>query len=386
MPDVFGRTPQSYRHFDALIAQKCLDEYLEGRAQRASERIGIAVPRHDLNVRVTRSAEGNAQVLAWATNSIEAIQSMIDEVFYTEDRTAEMVPIESNIAEGAQTYAYRVVDRVGKGRFIEYDGTSAPSASVGVRLVPYQIAYAGIIASWTLQDLRAAMMTGVALDSETIMAATTGARDHIETVAFTGDDERGFKGLINQPTATSNKNRVTHVNATAAHTAEGKSVGGDESLISKLTPDEMVAFLQRYTTQVITSTKEVFGRTIMGDLCIYMPIAQAATLNETRLPDTGMNVWQYFAQNNSWSSYTGRAPTLKWLAELGEVTATVNNAADTRAIWAVKSKQVMEMAIPIMPRVITVLNEGYRICAPLEYRLSGLNVKRPRSIIYVDGV
>ena len=46
----------------------------------------------------------------------------------------------------------------------------------------------------------------------------------------------------------------------------------------------------------------------------------------------------------------------------------------------------MEMAIPFEPRALTVLNEAYRIIAPMEYKISGLNVKHAAAIRYVDGV
>ena len=46
--------------------------------------------------------------------------------------------------------------------------------------------------------------------------------------------------------------------------------------------------------------------------------------------------------------------------------------------------RVAEVALPISPRVIMTLDEGYRICAPMEYTMSGVNMKRPDGWHYYD--
>ncbi len=145
-----------------------------------------------------------------------------------------------------------MVDHVGLGRFIDNDGDSAPSANAGVRLVPYPLEYAGIVPEWTIEDLRRAMFTGVALDAETVTAAIRGAMDHIETVGLEGDASRRLKGLTNL--ATTGAGKVSRSDAASA--------------ISALTPDDMVKFLQAEALKIITDTKEVFGRTLRSGLCI----------------------------------------------------------------------------------------------------------------------
>jgi len=374
MADIFGREIYDYQHL----------RYLEesGRLQTAQQQWARqrGYPPHDFhaleNLRAqpihTRTEE-SAQAFGFVTNNLQAIQAMIDEILYTEDRLTEMVPLAMDVPENVATYAYRVIDRAGEGAYISFDGTDAPAAMVSQFLVPYALEYAGIVPRWTMEDFRRAQAAGLPLDTETIEAGTRGAMNHMERVAFTGDDSRNQKGLTNQPVPTINDtptgNQVYYRSAT--------------DQVQSMDADAMVAFLQSHTTNIITQTQEVFGRTLTGDLCIYMPIAAAAAVSETRLSDTGMNVWEYFSRNNSWLSYTGRMPTLKWLAEL-DTAGAVSSGGNDRYIWAVKDRRVMEMAVPIMPRVLSVLNNAYSISAPIEYKMSGLNVKRPTSIIYVD--
>lgn len=370
MPDIFGREIHDYTHLSMLQRRGMLDETLRLRAQEATYRSGHATPPHSFTTLgmngMTSRDESNAQALGFLTNNLQAVQSGLDEIFYTQDRTAEMVPIISNIPEGAATYAYRVIDRAGRGRFIEFDGSTAPSANVSVRLVPYGLEYAGIVPEWTMEDLRRAMFTGVPLDGETMDAAARGAKDHIEEIAFKGDANRNFVGLTNLPTT--GDRAVNHSNSTAT--------------IDSMTGDDLVIFLQKQVTKLVEDTAEVFGRTIVGDMCIYLPISQATKVTNHRLTDINMSVWSYFENHNTWYSYTKRKPMLKWLSEL-KGAGTSNS---DRMIIALKDTKIMELAIPFYPRVLTTINKGFTVCAPMEYKMSGLNVKRPSSIYYTDRV
>lgn len=374
MADIFGKEQRDYAHL----------RYLEqaGRLQAAQREWTQArgYPSHDFNALdrflqgpVWTRTEESAQAFGFVLNNLQAVMAMIDEILYTADRLTEMVPLAMDVPEGAATYSYRVLDRAGEGDFISFDGTDAPSAAVSQYNVPYTLHYAGIVPKWTIEDMRRARMTGLPLDTETIEAAVRGAMNHIERVAFTGDTPRALQGLTNLPVpsidATPSGNQVYYRSAT--------------DQIQSMTAEATINFLQEQTTRVITQTQEVFGRTLMGDLCIYMPLEAAAHVSETRVLDTGMNVWEYFSRNNSWFSYTGRAPMLKWLAEL-DTAGAVSGGTNDRYIWALKDRRVMELAVPIMPRVLNVENKSYTICAPMEYKISGLNVKRPQAITYID--
>ena len=134
---------------------------------------------------------------------------------------------------------------------------------------------------------------------------------------------------------------------------------------------------------VIEDTMEVFGRTIRSGLTVYLPVAQFNRITSEPIGDNSdKSIWQYVQQHNPWMEYTGMAPMLRAVIELK---GAGPSDAD-RMIVAVNDRRVMEMAVPIMPRILTTINKGYSICAPMEYKMSGLNVKRPNTIRYYDGV
>lgn len=373
MPDIFGRELHDYKHLRALQERGLLET-----AQRSwAEERGI--PPHDFNAlgsmngRFHNRLESTAQAVGYMTNNLQAIMAMIDEVLYTENRLSEMMVLAYDVPDGAATYSYRVVDRVGEGRFIEFDGTSAPPASASQRIVPYTLHYGGIIPEWTVEDVRRAMYGGFPLDTETIEAGARGAMNHIERVGFTGDTDYGLYGLTNQPVPTID----------TAPSGNQVYLQSAADQVQSMTPDNMLTFLQSVTTDLIENTEEVVGRTIRGELCIYMPLRASSAVLQTRIDDTNISVWDFFARNNDWLDYTGAPPMLKRLKELDSA-GTVSGGGNNRYIWAIRERPVMEMAVPIMPRVLGIQDTGYKICAPMEYKVSGVNVKRPQTIIYVD--
>ena len=364
MPDIFGREALNYRHMQAMHSRdpSILEGFLEQRAH------ALQGKRHDFAaLDGQRFAHAEAQPIGYMTDNLQAILSVVEEVLYTDFRLDGFIPIFTTVPEGAKTYSYRVLDRVGRGRFIDNDGSNAPSANTSLSLVPYTLEYAGIVPEWTVEDVRAAMFGGVALDAETIVAATTGAMDHIETVGLMGDAEHGLKGLVNQ--RTTGANSVARADAAAT--------------IDSMTGDEIVEFLQKEVTTLITSSAEVFGRTIRTGLCIYLPLEQGAIVNNKRLTDIEKTTWEYFAEHNLWFTYTGQRPMLKLVAELkGAGQGTDKN----RMIVGLMHERVMEMAMPISPRLLGLYDRGYTICAPMEYKISGLNLKRPAGVRYIDGI
>ena len=365
MPDIFGHEALGYSHMRDMhaLAPEVLEAYLTQQAQASRGR------RHDFNALngEQRVNMAEAEPIGYMTDNLQTVQAFVEEVLYTDYRLDEFLPIITNVPEGAVTYSYRVLDRVGRGRFIDNDGSMAPSANASLTNIPYSLEYAGIVPEWTREDIRRAMHGGVALDTETVRAATTGAMDHIEQVGLEGDSARGLKGLVKLPIT--GAGRIAHETLAAE--------------LSTLDGDGVVAELQKQVTKLITDTSEVLGRSIRSGLCIYLPLEQADLVLNKRLTDIDKTAWEYFQVHNLWYAYTGELPQLKMVAELDGAGSTSGN---NRMIVALKNERVMEMAMPISPRVIGMYDKGYTVCAPMEYKVSGLNVKRPEGIRYVDGV
>lgn len=363
MPDIFGKEIHDYALLNAMAKKKILDSHNEQLKIRGLSHNFDALPGiHNPKIVPLNDIEAAAQALGFVTNNFQAIQAMVEEILYTDFRLDNYFPIITTIPEGAKTYSYKVINKYGRGKFIDNSGKDANRASASMQNVPYGLEYAGIIPSWTLEDIRGAAFSGIPLDTHTIQAGTDGCLDHIEIVGLTGAAGRGFTGLVNQTDIPASNSAKT---------------------IANMTADEMVTFIQNGVADIIEQTAEVMGIRIKSGMMIYVPIAQQALLLHTKLAtDASKTVWEYVSVNNLWTARTGETLKLEGVAEM----AGAGEGATDRSLFGFNNERIMEMAMPIQPRVIRLLDLHYGVDAPMEYKISGLNVKRPTAMRYYDSI
>jgi len=340
--NIFGKTHDQYKHLTKLKDNGLLDSHLNA-----------------LKTNFTDAAEPS-QGFGFATNNLQAIQSEIEEVLYLKFRLDQFVPINSAIAEGANSYAYRVKNQYGEAGFIDSYGKNAQSASASYELLSSVILQGGIDAMWSLQEVRSAQFAGIPLQSDTIEAATKACMDHIEKVGLLGDAGKGFEGLVNNSDIP---------DTTAASTLELAS--------------DPVKYINDYINQVIVDTNTIASNRITSGLTIYLPVTQYNFVATNGYGDNkDKSVMEFLKSFNAWTAQTGNPIEFRSVIEL----AGAGAGSSDRMLVGFNEKSVMEMGNPIMPRVITLMNEGRFFRAPLEYSISQLNVKRPGACLYVDGV
>lgn len=340
--NVFGKTLDEYKHIKKLKDKGQLDRHL--KALRTSF-VDAAEP---------------SQGFGFGTNNLQAIQSEIQEVLYLNFRLDKFVPINNAIAEGANSYAYRVKNQYGEANFIDSYGKNAQSADVSYELLSSVILQGGIDAMWSLQELRSANYAGIPLQTDTIDAATRACMNHIEKVGLVGDASKGFEGLTNNSDIPTETADTTLANASDA-----------------------ADYINAYINQVIVDTNTIASNRITNGLTVYLPVTQFNFLATKKYSDVAdKSVMDYLKTFNAWTAQTGNPIKFESVIEFAGAGA---GGAD-RMLIGFNEKSVMEMGNPIMPRVINLINEVRYFKAPLEYSISQLNVKRPGACLYVDGV
>ena len=377
MPDIWGRNePDAYSH----IAQMRQDGTWDAHQQALSLQRENAPP-HNFDAlgrgpgaHLQNRAE-SAQAIGFITDNLLAIQAMVDEILYTAHRLPDYISLNSAIPEGATSYSVRVTDYTGKGAFITNDGSDAPNATASQRLVPQALHYGGIDANWTVESLRNSMYGGFPLDTESIQAATMGALNHMEEVGLIGDTTIDATGLTNLPTA-----GVTAVNL-QTQAANQTFDDLEASAIRNLINDDI--------SWVIEVSDETLGGGWMGpgidsDMCIYLPVDQYNKLFTRFIgDDENRSVARAIMEDNAWTHRTGNPIMFKSVQELAG--AGVGAGVDRMLITS-KSPRIFEMGVPIVPRVLRILDKGRSICAQVEYKFSPLFVKRPTVMRYRDAI
>ena len=375
MPDIFNRNPEDY------VFRRYIDEagQLDAHERALQQRFGIGL-RHDFDALGSgaplelQRADEWSQSIGYLTNNLLAIQSMADEILYTRNRLRHLIPINSMIPEGAETYAVRVIDYVGEGDYITHDGTDAPNATASQRIEPWFVDEGGIDAKWTLSDLRNAMFTGFALETETLDAAMRGAMNHMERVALTGDAARGYSGLTNLPTT--GRNAVTSAAALATFAAS--------------TGEAMRDAINDEINSLITDSDEVFGGVITSGLTIYLPTYQFGLASSRFVGDNEeVTVMAAVKRDNPWKHHVaqygegmGGDVMFKSVIELNDAAG----ANSDRMVTTLQDQRIFEMGVAIEPRVVRIMDQGRTMCAPIEYKFGPLFVKRPKQIRYLNGI
>ena len=134
MPDIFGREPEDY----AVVRGYQEAGLWEQRQQALAARLPHANPTHNFRAmgqlpEIYARAEPNAQVIGYIVNSLQAMQTAVDEVLYLKYRLPDYMPMNLDMPEGADSYLVRILDRTGRGQFITNPGTDAPVAGVSQR-------------------------------------------------------------------------------------------------------------------------------------------------------------------------------------------------------------------------------------------------------------
>jgi hypothetical protein len=112
-----------------------------------------------------------------------------------------LMPVDSSVPPGAETFTYLMWDRVGKAVFISNYASDFPAADAFVMRTNSPVAGVGNSYQYTIQDLRAAasiqMGMGMPLDSIRAQAARDAHMQFIDQVAAFGDTARGIPGFAN---------------------------------------------------------------------------------------------------------------------------------------------------------------------------------------------
>lgn len=401
MTDIFGWTVNDYKTLKAFNDNGILQAQLQARCRESVRRgipYDVAVKAHnfqafdfgsDRSVNLTASG-----ALGYITNNFQAFVSMTDEIWYREHRLPEFVPVvNGGIAEGADSYAVIVRDRVGRGRLAGRHGSRVPTADDNIRRYSANLYLGEIDATYTEEDMRNSLMANVPLQQNKIRDAVEGANDHLEMVGFQGDpDIGGSTGLFNQTTSGTNPvaKRFTiddgTVDALKLRTTVPTLTATDNW--EDFNADEMLESLAQLVGSIIVNTNEIIVRR-SGELCIVMPPDIFNITSTKRIGvDVSMTVMDHFKAANPWTNRTGRPVMFKSLSEmstLGTAVSGSNNSTRRIAIY-VKDPQIMEMRVVFAPRIIRVTQEARATVLPFEYKYSEVQVKRTECMVYLDDI
>lgn len=307
-------------------------------------------------VRAVLTEARNDDKFAFALEQqLQAVEAKVYRVQYMDLRARKFIPLKSDVPAGAETWAYKVWDVFAEAQWASNYANGIPVAAVRVEKVFGKIE--GIISGYTFstQDLRAAAMAGVALETEEANAAMAAIERKIDKAASLGDAARGFVGVLNHP-------NPTLLAATASWALSGTAT------------DTILADLMRLAKQMRSDTSEV-----LSPDTLLLPTAAFDAL-ATRLLNSansnGATVLSSFLSTNPWVKSVESWPRLN-AAGVGSV---------GRAVCYKKDLDVLGMVVPLEALQHAPQQDALNYKVPIEARFGGGFIRQPKGVIYMDGV
>ena len=280
------------------------------------------------------------------------------QVEYSDIKFREFFPISRQIPVGAQSYTYKILDRVGSAKYFNsYSPSDIPSVDLNATEVTAQLARPSAKMSYSRDEVQAAQFANMPLDQTKANMVREAIERLMNKTCFFGSPENKLLGLFNNP-------NITHTTLVAG-------ANGNTEFSSK-TPDEIIQDFTSLTADVVHST---FMKERVHN--ILMPVAQYYHLANTRLGDGSDQTLLNFI--------IGTNPDINTIEPCNEMSATYNGDKDYMLLYD-KNADKLKMEIAQETQFEPTQVEAFSFHNFASAKNGGLDILRPASVILVDGL
>jgi len=302
--------------------------------------------------------------LAFYISQLANLEGRIYEAKYTSINYAELIPVQTDVPEWADSWDYISYDAVTLGKFIGSSADDLPNVALSANKSSVPIGYAGNMYDYSLDELRKSQQTRIPIDSTKARAAFRGAQEHTQRVAYFGDTLRNMSGMFNNPNlALSNSTLDWFDPAT--------------------TGDQIVADMNQLLTDVWVDSANVHLPN-----ALVLDARRFALIATRRMGTiTDKTILEYFKMNNLYTSITGRDLPVFSRLQLSAAQLAANgvsNGNKDRMMAYELNDENLAMQVPIPWRSLAPQMHNLMVKVPCEYKISGVEFRYPFSGAYRD--
>lgn len=295
---------------------------------------------------------------------LEHIKAKEFDVDYPELKARTLIPISTEVNPGAETITYRQYDMVGAAKIIKDYADDLPSFDALGKEFTAKIVPIGGSYSYSLQELRAAIMAKRSIDTKKQQAAVFGMRKFENDLLLLGDSTRSILGLL--------KSSVAQGGAVPTVSIPADGTGSSKAWTAK-TSELIIRDLDLIVRTVRQNTKMIEEVTT-----ILLPLEAWGVANSKPFSVTGgsdKTVLQWWKANN---------PGIEVLA-LNEL-ATAGASSVSRAMAFVRRPDKVEGQIPQDYEQLPPQPKNLKFMVPCHSRCAGVIWYKPWSAVYGDGI
>src|SRR5579875_3449638 len=128
---------------------------------------------------------------------LEAIDTVLYEPKYEELTARQCFDLKTDIHPGAETYAYNVMTRSGVAKIMGNVADDLPLVDADLKREFSRIYTIATGFTYTVQEMRAAQMTGTTVDATKAAVARRAVAEKENKIAWIGDPDYNIKGVVN---------------------------------------------------------------------------------------------------------------------------------------------------------------------------------------------
>lgn len=292
------------------------------------------------------------------------------DIKYPDLKARKLIPLDTRVTNGADSFVWRQFDKRGQAKIVQNYADDFPNVETFGQEYQTRIVSVGASYQYSLQDLRAAAMAGLPLETRKAEVARRVMEDMVETVSALGmngangsllgsaSDVMPIYGLCNFPGIQSNTTTVNWIGGSA-------------------TVNQILADVNALQAKIFTNTLGVHhGDTLLLPTAVYSYLATTPR-SPTFTDDTML---QYILKQSPWlKSIEHWAPL-----DLGGLKQD-GSTPGPRIICYERSPEVLQLVIPQEFEQLPPQMLGMSFKIPCHLRLGGVTVRYPKAIAYLDG-
>jgi len=294
------------------------------------------------------------------------IEPSVYQMRYQEIQYASLIPVDTSAPEWINSVTYFSVDGVGQAQWFSGKAHDMPNVELSREKFETGVHMAGIGYGYDLEELGKAQLLGMNLTADKAILARRISEEKIDQVAFVGETAKGFTGLVNASTPT-------------AASAPADGTGSSRAFADK-TPALVLRDINAVLIGIYVGT---VGTEIADTL--LLPAQTLAELGSRTMSDLNtQTVLSYIKENNIYTQTTGQPLTIRGV--FGHLD-TAGTSSSKRMVAYRRSPEVLKLHVPMPFRFFPAWQTGpMRFDVPGAFRLGGVDIKRPKSVRYLDQI
>jgi len=300
----------------------------------------------------------DAALNAFTQRSLEEISSKLYDTPYSAVRFAEILPVNTGYNPGAEAITWRLITQFGQADFIRDYSKDFARVDVAAGDNSNVVKGIGDSYSYSIQELRAAMLAGYGLSSAQAMAARDAIMRKIDSLAAVGESDYSITGFLND----SNIGSSTLTTGSVGNTWADK------------TGTEILADLETMYNDLKAAISDT-GVDLRPN-ALVMPPSRGGYLKK-RLPEVEMTVENFWLSN--YPEFRGNLH--EWVHA-----STAGAASATRSVMYRKDPALVEVAIPLPFTQHAPEKRNLAFVVNCEARTAGAINRYPVAATAMDGM